>query len=920
MNTSLSNPAPGTRAACKSAPSKATRVLDLCLSGLLLVLLAPLLVLALHLGRPVRRPAWGRHATVVARLGLELPAHRVGRALGALGAAHWPLLLNIWRGDLAFVGPRLRDLADEVPPATLTVRPGLVNPWFIRRRTAVDFGTEGQADADLLASSGLRHDVGLLLRGVLVALMPPPRPAAPGRVQLADVAFDNVDMNEALQHVAAMLDGHRAQQVSFVNPACVNIAAAHRGYRRVLARAALVLPDGIGVKIAGDLLGTPLKQNVNGTDLFPRLCELLQARGNRVFLLGGQPGVAEGVAAVIARRWPGLRVVGYRDGFFSVAEEGAVVAQVRASGADILLVARGVPSQDLFIDRHLPLLGVKVAMGVGGLFDFVSGRIARAPMWMRDTGLEWVYRLMQEPGRMWRRYLVGNLTFLGRIVLQRLGLRRAQLDVLPVPTQAPVKSGELRLDALLVATVAAAPDLPVDTDMPAALVPVGCQTLIEHAMDQLACAGVTDVHLVMCDQPEALRACLGDGGRWGVRIHWLLVKDGRRPYGPLLNERLRNVPMLLLGHAESCLDAKALHQLRQIGGMAMHTAHNGELAWTGWAVIRPDQLPHSLHDLDRNSLMRALAASVQPPWPCPSDQFTSVPSAEHLLAASLRRRASDGGLIVPAAWIVKPWGAMSPQARVHAGAVITGPALIGAGCIIEQGAVIGDDVVLTRNVVVSSGSRLRQTVVLPDSYVGADLDLANTVVQGLRVRHLRLGVESVLSAADALLLDLSPAAPVRPGWAGRALAASLLPMVLPLLGAHVLQRRLAGRPLAWRLEAAVVGRTLAGDALQLATMRCPRPDASGRSALPWAGLAGLLDVAAGTRCWWGARPRSADHWYTLRPEWQRILAQMPVGLLHAPVWVDQAVHDAEAMAAADVYWVVQTAAQRVRQSMTLLLR
>ena len=473
MNTSLTHDLPRTATALTRNPSTASRGMDLMLSGALLLLLAPLLLLALALGRPVRQPAWGRRGAVVARLGLQLPAHRGGRVLSALGAAHWPLLLNIWRGDIAFVGPRLRGLGEDVPSATLAVRPGLVNPWFIRRRTAVDFGTEAQADADCLAGHGLRHDAGLLLRGLLVALMPPPALAAPGRVQLADVAFDNVDMNEALARLGAMLDGAQAQQVSFVNPACVNIAASHRGYRRLLARTALVLPDGIGVKIGSDLLGTPLKQNVNGTDLFPRLCDLLQARGARLFLLGGQPGVAEGVAAEVARRWPALCVAGHRHGFFSVAEEGAVVAQVRASGADVLLVARGVPSQDLFIDRHLPLLGVKVAMGVGGLFDFVSGRISRAPMWMRETGLEWVYRLLQEPGRMWRRYLVGNLTFLARIGLQRLGLRPPQRDPLPAAVAPAADDARPRLSAVIFATARAAADLPVAADHPAALLPVG---------------------------------------------------------------------------------------------------------------------------------------------------------------------------------------------------------------------------------------------------------------------------------------------------------------------------------------------------------------------------------------------------------------------------------------------------------------
>jgi N-acetylglucosaminyldiphosphoundecaprenol N-acetyl-beta-D-mannosaminyltransferase len=319
-------------------------------------------------------------------------------------------------------------VGEPVPVATLGVRPGLVNPWFIRRRTRVDFGTEAQADADYLAHRSVGHDLGLLVRGILVTFLPKPLEQFPIRVRVGDVGFDNLDMQEALAALDRMLAGTRTQQVMFVNPACVNIAARHRGYRRALSRAALVLPDGIGIKIGSDLLGTPLKQNVNGTDLFPRLCDLLAARGASLFLLGGGAGVAQAVAVRIAQDWPQIRVVGARDGYFSVAEEGGVVAQIRSSGADCLLVARGVPAQDLLIDRYLPLLGVKVALGVGGLFDFVSGRLLRAPVWMRETGLEWAFRLLQEPRRLWRRYLVGNLTFMGRIWLQRAGLRQSPND------------------------------------------------------------------------------------------------------------------------------------------------------------------------------------------------------------------------------------------------------------------------------------------------------------------------------------------------------------------------------------------------------------------------------------------------------------------------------------------------------------
>ena len=565
-------------------PSKQTllRALDISLAGLALLPLALPLALATAIGRAQRQSLQGRGGAAFERLALALPDSRTGRTLKALGATHWPVLLNILRGQMAFVGPRPRPIGEHVAAPTLTVRPGLVNPWFIRRRTAVDFGTEAQADDGYLAARGPRHDLGLLMRGAMASLLPPPAACVPGRVQVCDVAFDNLNMSEAVARLRDMLDGTQAQQVSFVNPACVNIAAAHRGYRRVLARAGLVLPDGIGIKIGSDLLGTPLKQNVNGTDLFPRLCEMLQARGASIFLLGGQAGVAEAVAAEISRRWPGLRVAGIRHGFFSVAEEGAVAEQVRASQADVLLVARGVPAQDLFIDRYLPLLGVKVAMGVGGLFDFVSGRIPRAPMWMRETGFEWVYRLLQEPGRMWRRYLVGNLSFLARVGLQRLGLRPPAADAMPQARTNGARDGE-GVRAVIFATRRAAADLPVPADTPAALLPMGCQTVIEQIMDRLLHAAITEVDIVASDRPEALRALLGDGSRWGIRLRWHLVADPTRPYGVLRSPHFQHAHRLVVGHADTCPGVDALMRLAHTQAWA-HSCRRGPrsvLEWLG---------------------------------------------------------------------------------------------------------------------------------------------------------------------------------------------------------------------------------------------------------------------------------------------------------------------------------------------------
>ena len=892
-------------AAGDRTPHAASPRTDRLLRGLDLLLAVPLLLLLSPLWlawRQRRTPTQGRGGQTFQKLSLDLPATRTGRALDAMGLAHAPVLINILRGEMAWVGPRARSLGEACSPASQVLRPGLVNSWFIRRRTAVDFGSELAADLHHLHHRSVGHDAGLLLRGVAVALLPPPDGAAPpGRVQVGDVAFDNVDMTEALARLREMLDEGRPQQVSFVNPACVNIAARHRGYRRVLARAALVLPDGIGIKIGTALLGTPLRQNVNGTDLFPRLCELLQARGASVYLLGGASGVAESVAAEIGQRWPGVRIAGLRDGFFGVAEEGRVAAAVRASGADLLLVARGVPAQDLFIDRYLPQLGVSVAMGVGGLFDFVSGRIRRAPVWMRESGLEWIYRLLQEPSRMWRRYLVGNLSFLGRVLLQRAGLRRQAADALPQPRNTAAATGGVL--AVIFATPRVASDLPLPEDHPTALLPLGCQTLAEQLMAHLAQAAILDVELVACDQPEALRALLGDGSRWGLRLHWHLMKDPAHPYAVLDRLALRGARRLVLGHADRCPPVATLLRLAQGEQWLVRAGEGQAPAWSGWGSVVPQRLPASCAGLDAAALDALARAGGWPLRLHGGDEGLALDSADALLQA--QAEADE----VPASWIRRPWGAMSPLAHVDERATLVGPLRIGPGCVIERGAQLGPRVVLGRDVVVSAGTRLDHCVVLPGSYIGAGLTLSHAVVNGPRVRHLRWGVESRMAEADALLLDLAPRRAARGSAAGRALAALALLAVGPALLAHRAWRALRGRAPDWALRPAVSGPVDGRPGLGEVPLRRATPGAA-RGAHAWALAAGLLDVLLGRRAWIGVRPRSAGEWYALRPEWQRLLAGRPIGLLHAPAWSDDPALHAEACAAADVFASVLTPARR----------
>ncbi|MCV2368894.1 WecB/TagA/CpsF family glycosyltransferase [Roseateles oligotrophus] len=888
------------------------RLTDVALAGLLLLLLALPLLLAWALGRPRREAVLGVHGQPFERLGLMLPKGLLGRALAGLGAADWPVLWHILRGQMAWVGPRLRSSGEELPAALAGLRPGLINPWFIRRHTAVDFGSEADADAQYLAQRGPRHDLGLLLRGALVAALPARRGLKPARVQVGDVVFDNVTMNEALSRVRDMLDGGTAQQVSFVNPACVNIAAGHRGYRRTLARAGLVLPDGIGIKIGSDLLGTPLKQNVNGTDLFPRLCSMLEARRSSVFLLGGQPGVAEAVAAEIAKNWPGLRVAGLRHGFFTVAEEGAVAAEVRATAADLLLVARGVPAQDLFIDRYLPQLGVKVAMGVGGLFDFASGRIARAPQWMRETGLEWVYRLMQEPGRMWRRYLIGNFSFLARVMLQRLGLRQPAGDIEPPHASGPaIEAQRPGLRAVLFANRRVPSDLPLPADHPAAALPLGCQSIIEHLMDQLSQAAVTDVDLVVSDRPELLRGLLGDGERWGLTLHWHLAKDPGRPYGILAGLAAKGARRILIGHADVALATRDLMRLSCLNAVSVQADELQGSRWSSWACVTPRQLGGLPEDLDSAALYQALlAAGVPPLMGCEVSVW--LDSAKALLQAQFGDGERDLQR-VPAAWLRHRWGAMSPTARVHPSATMIGPVLIGPGCVVEAGAKVGPHVVLSRDVIVSRGSSVEHSLLLPQTYVGAELDLAHSVVNGSRVRHVLLDVDASPAAADALLLSLT--ADKRRQHAGRlmgrALAGLALLLLWPLLALHLGLCRWSGRSKAWLLRPVVSGRHQLSLEPQFSLLHCPNREGS-RLGRVWAGAAGLIDVARGARSWIGMRPRSRSQWYALRPEWQQILASAPVGLLHAPVWIDDPALLDEASAAADVFCAVQSPLGRLR--------
>ncbi|MGR3315040.1 WecB/TagA/CpsF family glycosyltransferase [Roseovarius indicus] len=219
--------------------------------------------------------------------------------------------------------------------------------------------------------------------------------------------------------------------VFFLNAHCANIRASNASYAAALARADYVLPDGIGVELAARMQGRRLAANLNGTDLTPRLLRLAARWGMSVFLIGGTPGTADAAAQRLCLDIPGLRIAGTRDGFAGAARPEEAIDEINASGADIVLVAMGVPQQELWIDEHRHLIDAPLVLGVGALFDFLAGNVRRAPGWVRRRRMEWAWRLAMEPRRLAKRYLVGNATFLARAATHAVRQTDAQrvLDI-----------------------------------------------------------------------------------------------------------------------------------------------------------------------------------------------------------------------------------------------------------------------------------------------------------------------------------------------------------------------------------------------------------------------------------------------------------------------------------------------------------
>ena len=232
------------------------------------------------------------------------------------------------------------------------------------------------------------------------------------RVNILGVDVDAVTMAEAVDVVRRAMDTRAGVMVATANAEMLMRATHDEELRRILNASALVVPDGAGTVWAARHLGHAMPERVAGYDLAQELLRCAPAEGRRVYFFGSAPGVAEKAKAKAEQLYPGIEIVGVRNGFFSPADNAAIIAEIRTARPDLLLVALGVPKQEKWIAAHLAELDVPVAIGVGGTLDVMAGVMKRAPYWMQRAKLEWLFRGLMQPKR------AGRLLALPKFVLK----------------------------------------------------------------------------------------------------------------------------------------------------------------------------------------------------------------------------------------------------------------------------------------------------------------------------------------------------------------------------------------------------------------------------------------------------------------------------------------------------------------------
>jgi N-acetylglucosaminyldiphosphoundecaprenol N-acetyl-beta-D-mannosaminyltransferase len=257
------------------------------------------------------------------------------------------------------------------------------------------------------------------------------------RIRLLGVEIDDVDMNGAVSMIEAEVAARSGGYA--VTPNVDHLVKLQKDaeFKKIYDGAACVFADGMPLLWAGKFLGTPFRAKISGSDLFPELCRVAAEKGYRLFFMGGRPGAADKAARVLIEKYPGLIVAGTYCppmGFEKEpAENAKIVQMIRDARTDILFVGLGAPKQEKWVYDHRVEYGAGVSIGIGVTFEFVAEMVKRAPVWMQNAGLEWLWRLIMEPRRLWKRYLVDDSQFFGLLLREKFKRSSAKRPVATIP-------------------------------------------------------------------------------------------------------------------------------------------------------------------------------------------------------------------------------------------------------------------------------------------------------------------------------------------------------------------------------------------------------------------------------------------------------------------------------------------------------
>lgn len=242
------------------------------------------------------------------------------------------------------------------------------------------------------------------------------------RVTILDCPVDALTMQETIELIDKSIAARNPLKHVVVNAAKLVNMRSDEALKKSVINSDIINADGQSVVWASRFLGHPLPERVAGIDIMEKLAELSYRKGYRIFFFGAHEEIVKKTVSVFSERYSHSIVAGYRNGYFTQEEEPSIAEMIGSSNPDILFVAISSPKKEIFLEEYKDVIKVPFVMGVGGSFDVVAGFTKRAPLWMQKSGMEWFYRLIQEPGRMWKRYLITNTLFIYYVLKEKIKL------------------------------------------------------------------------------------------------------------------------------------------------------------------------------------------------------------------------------------------------------------------------------------------------------------------------------------------------------------------------------------------------------------------------------------------------------------------------------------------------------------------